>query len=224
MCQRDPAAAYAANVGLVFDVIESCRAVGGVTFVFPSTGLVYRDRSGPARSEDAPVHASSVYAGTKLAAEMLITAYAGAFCSAIIARLSNVYGPGAAEATVVGRILGQALRREPIVIQDESPIRDFVFVEDVVEAFIRLFLSAQAARVVTVNVSANQGTSIGELASLASTLSSLPCGEPIMRDCSAEREDSLVLANEQLRCLTGWVPKTGLSDGLRVSLQESVYV
>jgi len=221
LCQSNPRAAYLANVALVFDVLESCRAVGQVALVFPSTGLVYTDGSERPHCEDDPVCARSAYTGTKLAAEMLIAAYAHTSLSrAIIVRLGNVYGADADAATVVGTILGQVARRAPIAVRDRTPVRDFLFVADAIEAFLRLFLSVRQKGATIVNVSTGRGTSIRELAALACELFSLPGENPPAEPSPGGQRSCLVLANDKLKRLTGWAPPTGLREGLEICGKE----
>lgn len=216
MCQKNPETAFAANVALTFQVLESWRKIGGGKFIYPSTGLVYGDAHEQPRNENDPVFSSNIYSGTKLAAEMLITAYANAFShTAVIARLGNVYGLGGTESTVVSRILGQASRGEAIAVYDETPVRDFIFYEDVIEAFIRLYLSVDTAGPSIVNISTGHGTAVGVLTSLAARIFSVPHEKPQKSDDLVRKESCIILSNQKLKRLIDWVPKTGVENGLR---------
>jgi nucleoside-diphosphate-sugar epimerase len=151
----------------------------------------------------------------KLAAEALIRSYAANFsCGSIIARLSNVYGPGMSEKTVVGKILAQAERGEPIRVMDETPVRDFIFSHDVVEALIRLSLLKRNNSALTVNVSTGIGVSIGSMVAEAAKLFSAPKAETRCKKDISESPSRLVLSNEKIKRLTGWAPLTRLAEGL----------
>ena len=223
-CRDHPDLAFEANIKLTFDVLEFCRRIGDLTLVFPSTGLVYGDALDCPASEDDPVFSTSVYAAMKLAAETLICSYAANFsCSSIIARLSNVYGPGMSEKTVVGKILAQAERGEPIQVMDEAPVRDFIFSHDVVEALIRLSLLKLNNSALTVNVSTGTGVSIASIVAEAAKLFSAPKVDSQHPKNISESPSRLVLSNEKIKRLTGWAPPTRLVEGLQKSMNYMDY-
>lgn len=216
-CEERPAAAFACNVALVFTALEICERVGDVKFVLPSTGIVYGLHLGRPAIEGDPTQPGSVYTGSKLAAEILVQAYAADRISgAIVARLSNVYGPGAAENTVLGRLLGQVSRRESLKVFDERPVRDFIYADDAVEALVRLGLTNNQGALV-VNVSTGQGMKIGDAVEMLSGLSGLPhdVSEPVTGGPATH----LVLSNARLQRTIGWIPQIHLEQGLKICLE-----
>lgn len=216
-CEERPTAAFAFNVALVFTALEICERLDDVRFVLPSTGIVYGLHLGRPAIEGDPVQPGSVYTGSKLAAEILVQAYAAdRIDGAIVARLSNVYGPGAAENTVLGRLFGQVSRRESLNVFDERPVRDFIHVDDAVEALVRLG-RAKTPGALVVNVSTGRGVKIGDAVEMLSGLSGLPHDA----SAAAPREPSthLVLSNERLCRTTGWTPQIDLEQGLKICLK-----
>lgn len=221
-CQRDPALAKRLNVDLVAEALAALSGTGAA-FIFPSTGIVYGDAlTRPAR-EDDPLLPGAEYARGKIEAEALVRSACarGGLCGAI-ARLSNLYGPGGGENTVLGRILAQARRGEALHVWDESPVRDFLYVADAAEGLIRLGLSACAldrsegtGASLTANLSTGVGTRVGQLIDLCAELfhtSRLPQE----REPDPARPVSLlVLDNSRLVALTGWQPTTQLAQGLQ---------
>jgi nucleoside-diphosphate-sugar epimerase len=218
-CKEFPDAAFKANVALTFRLLDLCRRVGGAKFIFPSTGLVYGDGLMRAATENDPVYPHSVYASTKIAAEALVRAYAVNYgCSAVIARLSNVYGPGIGENTVIGRILAQVSRGERIQVHDEHPVRDFIYIEDVVHALVALYPVELRPDDIIVNISTGEGTRIGEVVRSADHAF---CGQHgRLRPTSGNTSSHLVLANDKLKKLTRWAPSTGIGDGLARSIMR----
>lgn len=221
-CQKNPALAQKLNVDLV---AEALAALSGVrcAFVFPSTGIVYGDGlPGPAR-EDDPLLPGAEYARGKIAAEGLVrqACEAGTLRGAI-ARLSNIYGPGGGENTVLGRVLAQARRGEALQVWDESPVRDFLYVTDAAEGLLRLGLAACAQKggaggggCLTANLSTGVGTRIGGLIDLCAELFHTSRLPQEREPGPADRVSSLVLDNSRLAALTGWRPGITLADGLR---------
>lgn len=227
-CQKNPALAQRLNVDLVAEALAALARTP-CAFVFPSTGIVYGDALGRPAREDDPLLPTAEYARGKIAAEGLVRAAcaAGPLCGAI-ARLSNLYGPGGGENTVLGRVLAQARRGEALQVWDESPVRDFLFVSDAAEGLLRLGLAALGPanapghlekdclveNCLVANLSTGLGTRIGALLDLGAELfhtSRLP--QERETDAAAP-VSSLVLDNSRLVALTRWRPAVGLAQGL----------
>ncbi|MDR3639812.1 MAG: NAD(P)-dependent oxidoreductase [Humidesulfovibrio sp.] len=220
-CQRDPDLARRLNVDLVALTLRALADVPCV-FVFPSTGIVYGDALPRPAREDDPLLPTAEYARGKIEAEGLVrAACASGTLRGGIARLSNLYGPGGGENTVLGRILAQARRGGPLRVWDESPVRDFLYVADAAEGLLRIGAAALASDGLTANLSTGVGTRIGELIDLCAELfntSRLPQErEP---DPSA-RVSSLVLDNSLLEARTRWRPTTSLGQGLQFCFRNT---
>jgi len=129
------------NHGGTVNVLEAARAAGTRRFVFASTGgALYGDAEQLPTSESARVEPLAPYGANKLAAEREIERVGGAGMSTVSLRLANVYGPrqdSGGEGGVVA-IFSRALIEggTPKVFGDGSSTRDYVYVEDVVGAFV----------------------------------------------------------------------------------------
>jgi nucleoside-diphosphate-sugar epimerase len=207
--------AFETNVGLTQKLLEHSLRNGVEHFVFASTGYVYGVTGILPANEDSPVHPESVYAATKLAAENLVRDRASEYSlGADILRISNVYGPDSPPSTVVGRILQTARERQPISVRSREPVRDFIFIDDVVSAVVKLIESERGNGCRVYNVSSGIGISVG---CLVDNIEALARGTPPdFRDGGSE--DRLVLSNDALKTQTTWSPEYSLADGLRASL------
>ena len=216
-CEEQPAEAFAQNVALVFVALSICERVGDVRFVFPSTGMVYGFNLSRPAIEDDPILPGNLYTSSKLAAEMLVRSYSPDRIKngVVVARLSNVYGPNASENTVLGRLLGQISRQESLQVFDERPVRDFIHVDDAVEALDHLG-QADIHGALIVNVSNGRGIKIGDAVEMLSVLSGLPhdTSEVVIREPATH----LVLSNALLQKTTGWIPQIHLEQGLQLCL------
>lgn len=138
---RDPVRGAAVNVCGTVNVLEHSRACGARRFVFASTGgALYGEAAERAASEAAPCAPASPYGASKAAAE----AYVLVLCRLAgmpftVLRLANVYGAGphgAAGAGVVHEFARSMLRGErPVIYGDGRAERDYVHLDDVVEAY-----------------------------------------------------------------------------------------
>jgi UDP-glucose 4-epimerase len=172
----------------------------------------------PAVEED-PTQPESVYTGSKLAAEILVRAHTpGRLRGSVVARLANVYGPGIGENTVLGRLMGQAVRQEALHVLDERPVRDFIHVDDAVEALVRL-ADIDALEAFVVNVSTARGVRIGDAVGIVAKITGIPIRKsgPVTDESTTQ----LVLSNARLERLTGWHPQIQLEDGLEFCLKGS---
>jgi nucleoside-diphosphate-sugar epimerase len=220
ICEQNPMKAFEINLGSVEEALQLCRTLSHVSFVLPSTGILYGNRSSIAVAEESSVQVGGVYAGSKLAAEVLVRLYARETGhDAVIARLSNVYGPDSGENTVVGRLLGQVRNQDALEVLDTKPIRDFIYVEDVIEALVRCAMLKAGFGLQTVNVSTGVGTRIGELIRILVQLSGLASRVVLDPEGEPESVDSLVMKNETLERLTGWCPAISVEEGLKRCLE-----
>lgn len=214
-CEKNPDKAFESNVFLTFQVLEFCRRYKIRKFIFPSTGLVYGNHLEKRAVEGDPTSSSNIYAASKLSAETLIQGYAKSFgLCCIIVRLSNVYGPEMSADTVVGTILKLIKNSDKIIVRDLSPVRDFIYIDDVVEGLIRLLVSVDDCGCYIINLSTGVGSTIQELAETACRAASIPINRIQSYESHNLSKSQLVLDNALLVRQTGWKPKYTLFEGL----------
>ena len=107
-----------------------------------SGGAVYGEPKRLPVKETDPVHPTSNYGVSKYAAELYLSAFqANGLLRSIVFRYPNVFGPGqdpAGEAGVVAVFANQLLRGiRPRIFGDGSKTRDYVYVDDIVDANLR---------------------------------------------------------------------------------------
>ena len=218
-CQADPRRALALNVTGTLHVLEACRTAGSPRLVFPSSALTYALPADVPIDEGAPVEARSVYAASKLACEALIRGYSSDFrlvCR--VARLGNVYGHREESDSVADIVLRQVFSGGPVSLKSLSPIRDFIYRDDVAVGLVALATLDPTAPYAVFNLSSGIPTSIRELASTACRVGGL---EPLLIETDphpADVRDELVLSIRKLETQSGWHPAWTLEDGLRQSL------
>jgi UDP-glucose 4-epimerase len=188
-----------------------------------------RGQYGPATrlpvSEDAPTNPKAIYEISNLTAEKIIQVYHQTHSiAAVLLRLTNVYGPRAqmkhSQYGVVNWFVRQALDNVPIKVFGNGRIlRDFLFVEDCVDALVR---SAACERAVgeILNVGVDRPTSFLEL---AQTLTRLCPGSswefaPFSPERKVQEPGDFYSDITKIRTLVGWEPVTALEDGLRRTL------
>lgn len=183
--------------------------------VLASSMAVYGDRAG-AHTEASPTDPQSFYGLSKLHAEQALGCFEG--LSATVLRLFNVYGPGQDLAErrqgMVSIYLSFLLAGEPLLIKGSlERTRDFVFVEDVVEACVGL---ARARRAGTYNVATGQATRVRDLVAELLKACGLPADYPVEEAAPTPGDIFHSSASvEALREALDWEPRVALAEGLR---------
>ena len=208
--------------------MEATRDVGVRRVVLISSGAVYGEQKNQPLRENATPNPRSPYAVSKLSAEFYVRTIGMLWgIETVILRVFNVYGPGQhlppVHAPVIPYFLRQSWNNGTLVVHgDGSQTRDYVYIDDVVNA---MAAAASAGRVnqQTINVGSGVETSIRDLARQAMEITG---GSPEMvynprneggvpRMCA-----DLTLAQK----LLNYQPTTSLEMGLRNTLEHDARI
>ena len=164
-----------------------------------------------APSEDEPLAPNSAYAEAKAAATALAVER-----GAVVLRLYSAYGPWEEPNRLVPTLLGRALQDELPPLVSPRVVRDFVYVDDVCEAFVRA-ADAEPGRVY--NVGSGRQTTVAEIVEAVRKLAGV-AAEPQWGSMPDRRWDTETwVANPQrIRRELGWEARVGLDEGLRRTL------
>ena len=170
---ENPANCYRTNVLGSLHVLEAARRELVRRVVLASSSAVYGDHDGPV-AEDAASRPMSPYASSKLAMEELARLYTSAMgLQTVCLRFFNVYGPRqdvhSPYAAVIPLFIEALLDgRPPTIHGDGGQSRDFVFVEDVVQAMLQASQAAVAGQVF--NIGQGQSWTVLELVQVLADL------------------------------------------------------
>jgi CDP-glucose 4,6-dehydratase len=141
--QADPLGAYEANVRGTYNLLEACRLLAGgeaaPRVVVASSYHAYGRRGDGAVREDAALRPAGPYGTSKACADLLARCYAATYGMPVaMTRMANVYGGGDLNWSRVVPGAARALARgeRPVITSDGSPERDYLYVEDAVDAFL----------------------------------------------------------------------------------------
>jgi UDP-glucose 4-epimerase len=185
--------------------------------VFASSGgSIYGEPKRMPVDEKSPVNPLSPYAASKVSGEIYLEMYRALYGLETTAlALSNVYGPRQdphGEAGVVA-IFGNALLhgRQATIYGDGSAVRDYVFVDDVTDAFARAIGDVGDGR--RFNIGTGIGTSVRELHTAVAAAADAP-DEPLLAAARLGELQAIILNVNAARDHLGWMPQTSLADGL----------
>jgi UDP-glucose 4-epimerase len=161
----DPSLDALVNIGGTAAVLEAARDAGTRRVVLASTAGVYGEPAELPTAEDAPIRPLSPYGAGKAAAETYLDLFTRLYgISTVSLRMANVYGPRQnphGEAGVIAIFCGAAAEGRTVArYGDGLQTRDFVFVADVVDAFVA---AGDADAGGAFNVSTGRETTLREL-------------------------------------------------------------
>jgi UDP-glucose 4-epimerase len=222
---------YDAGINVIgtLNMLEAAREGGVGRFVFSSTGgAIYGEAEDLPAREDTEIHPEAPYGQAKYAAEGYSDLYRRLHgLSTVSLRFGNVYGPRQdplGEAGVIAIFCGKLTEGgRPTVFGDGRQTRDYIYVEEVVDATLR---AAESDVHGAYNVGRGVETSVLEL---IETLGELGREAGIIADGSFEPEMAPERPGEVLRNaldttkareVLGFEAKVGVKDGLRVTLDS----
>jgi UDP-glucuronate 4-epimerase len=148
----DPHLYIEINVGGLQNTLEAVGAVGA-RFVFASSSSVYgSDPRTPFREDQLGCRPESPYAASKIAAEAVVRAHHSVTgLPVLIARLFTVYGPRQRPDLAIHHFARRMVAGEPVELFDEGRAsRDYTYVDDVVDAFVRMMESDESEIIVNI--------------------------------------------------------------------------
>lgn len=183
--------------------------------IFASSFGVYASSDHPI-DEDSPLAPRGVYGLTKKWAEEAIKhAHDTKELHAVILRFSNVYGDGMPpnKHSVVANFIDKIKKEEPLTVTgDGTQMRDFVFVDDVVDAILNSIEKEDLQDFQIFNICSGRGISLTDLANLIGETVGV---EPTINFVEATNPDGNWIGNNnRAKKELDWIPKTKLEEGL----------
>lgn len=214
---QQPLAYHEANVDGTIAMLEAARSAGVRRFVYAASSSCYGIPDEFPTPEMAPIRPMYPYALTKYLGEQYVLHWNKVYnLPCVSLRLFNVYGPRArttgAYGAVFGVFLAQKLVGKPFtVVGDGRQTRDFTFVTDVVDVFVRAAESEIEGEVF--NVGSGNTHSINHLVSLL--------GGDVVHIPKRPGEPDCTLADiRKISQMLGWRPRVSFEDGVQIMLQS----
>lgn len=213
----NPAECYRINALGTMRVLEQCRRAGA-SMTFVST-YVYGWPAPMPVSESTPANPNNPYAFSKLAGEEACRFYAKTFgVNVSVLRLFNAFGPGQGKDFLIPTIARQVVDPacEEIVVADLAPRRDFVHVDDVVEAFLA---SPRLPAGQPFNIASGRSHSVEDV--IGACMTAAGVNKPYRaRDEKRMNEISDVIADiSAIEAACGWRPEISFGDGIRTVVE-----
>lgn len=224
---RNPIQDLAINCTGTLVLLESCRKHNrDVKIIFAGTRGEYGSSVVLPVSEDHPTNPKGIYAVTNLAAEKMVLVYDDVHkIKGACLRITNTYGPrhqmAHDEYGVLNWFIRKAIDDEVVpVFGDGRILRDFLYVDDLVDCFLKVATCPKAYGEVF-NVGSGVPISFIELAKKIVEIAGR--GKVTFTEFTQERKEvepgDYYTDISKIRSMVGWEPKTNLEQGLRKTIK-----
>lgn len=225
-----PLAYIKTNMEGTYNILESTKNNKKKKLIITSTSEVYGSADYIPIDEKHPLKPQSPYSASKIAADNLALSYYNSFNLPVtILRPFNTFGPRQSERAIIPTIINQILRTKDntITLGNLYPVREFNYVEDICEAYLKTVKIKKFGEVF--NVGNSYEISINDLVLLISKL----MGKKIKVKKSKIRfrikkseVDLLKSDNKKIKKMIKWKPKhqgrKGLIEGLKKTIEWSL--
>lgn len=211
------------NIKGTLNILNACRDFDIEKIVITSTSEVYGTAQYVPIDEDHFLQGQSPYAATKIAADQLTLSFHKSFNLPVsIIRPFNTYGPRQSARAIIPTIIIQILSgKGKIMLGNLSPTRDFTYITDTVEGFVKMVISEKCIGEV-INIGNNFEISMYDLVKKIAFL--LESDITILAEESRRRPkksevERLICDNSKAIKLLNWTPKFDLDKGLRKTIK-----
>ena len=222
---RSPLSTFEANVKGTYTLLEACRATGVVdkpvqALVVASSDKAYGEHDKLPYREDFPLQPSYPYDVSKACTDLIARSYALTFDLPVaVTRFANVYGGGDFNfSRIVPDTIRALIRGErPVIRSDGSPERDYMYVEDAVDAYLAVADSLESRELWGRAWNAGNGepVAVRELVERLIRAAGSDVEPEVKGDGKPAGEiDRQWLDSTAIRDELGWLPRWELDDGL----------
>jgi CDP-glucose 4,6-dehydratase len=222
---RDPLETFESNIRGTYNLLEAVRRLKALVsaVVVASSDKAYGDAHGLPYREDMPLAGRHPYDVSKSCTDLLASTYAHTYGLPIaIARCGNIYGGADLNWSriVPGTIRSFLRGARPVLRSSGTPIRDYIYVRDVVSAYMALADALDDVHVCgqAFNFSPETRTTVFDMIERIAAIMGVACDPVVLDDAPFEILDQTLDAAKARRTL-GWSPRWTLDSGLRETVE-----
>lgn len=223
--RRFPLATFEANVRGTYNLLEACRLHQSLVkrIVVASSDKAYGDQVRLPYTEETPLQGQYPYDVSKSCGDLIAQSYFHTYALPIgIARCGNIYGGGDLNwsRVVPGTIRSILKGDRPIIRSDGKYVRDYIYVKDVVQAYMRLAerLEDGAVQGQGFNFSVGKPLTVLEIVGVIQRLMHAEHLQPVIQNSAKGEILSQFLSSEKAGRLLNWEPSCGLEKGLEETI------
>lgn len=223
---RSPVSTFESNIRGTYHLLEACRLSPNVKrVVVASSDKAYGSHTALPYSEDLALDGIFPYDVSKSCTDLISRSFALTFHMPVaITRSANIYGPADVNLSriIPGTIISVLKGERPIIRSDGTPVRDFIFTDDIVDGYLLLAEHIDEVQGEAFNFGSNAPVNMLDLVNMiidemgrTDTLT-----PQVMLNKKIDREiDAQYLSSQKVNERFGWQPKYILKDGLALTVR-----
>ncbi len=218
---RSPMSTFESNIRGTYILLEACRTSRTVTrVVAASSDKAYGSHTDLPYNENFSLDGRFPYDVSKACTDLIAQSFAHTFGLPVaVTRSANIYGPADANLSriIPGTIVSLLKGERPIIRSDGTPMRDFIFTDDIVDGYLLLAENIDDAVGEAYNFGSDEPVSMLNLVeTIIRTMGMEGKVEPdVLLSSKIENEiDAQYLESSKVEAKFGWQPKVTLAEGL----------
>ena len=222
VANRSPLSTFESNIAGTWQVLEAARLAPMVErVVVASSDKAYGTQPVLPYTESSTLAGLYPYDASKVCTDVLARCYATSFPLPVaVLRCANIYGPGDLNWSrlIPGTIRAALMGQNPIIRSDGTPERDYLFLSDAIEAYLRVAEHLPEQRGKAFNIGTGSGVSVATLVDEILAAIGAAYLEPRILGEARGEIDRQYLASDLARQVLGWEPRVDLPHGLRLTV------
>ncbi len=226
VANRSPLSTFESNIRGTYCLLEACRGSASVKrIVVASSDKAYGTHERLPYREDFELRGLFPHDASKVCADLLARSFANTYDMPVaVTRFANIYGPGdlnlsrLVPATIISVLRGEA----PIILSDGTPLRDFVYTDDVARGYLLLAENIEENAGEAFNFGSGEPIQVLDLVQriikLAGKADEL-APQVILKTKIEHEIDATYLSAEKAATRLGWRPEVNLDEGLQKTIK-----
>ena len=217
---NSPLSTFDSNIRGTYVLLEACRRAKNLdAVVVASSDKAYGIHDELPYKEDFELKGLYPYDVSKSCTDLLARSFAATYSMPIsVTRSANIYGPGDANLSriVPGTIVSVLRGERPIVRSDGTPVREFIYVDDVVDGYLTVAERINETGGEAFNFGTDEPVRIIDLVKTITSSAGRADLEPnvLLSNKISNEIDAQYLSGEKMASRLGWRPRTSLENGL----------
>lgn len=222
-----PVGTFRANIQGTWNILEAARVVSGYAshlrgICVASSDKAYGASKNLPYTEDQPLAGTHPYEVSKGCADLLARSYAATYDLPVaVARMGNIYGPGDLNfnRVIPGTIRSLLAGRRPEIRSDGTPVREYFFVGDAVEAYLTLAgkVGDKRVRGEAFNFSSGERATVLEVVKRITKKMDMAL-KPVILNRSRHEIHDQYLSIDKAKKILKWSPACSLDVGLDLTI------
>jgi len=217
VANTSPLSTFESNIKGTWNVLEAARILKLPNLIIASSDKAYGDQEKLPYTEEFALQGKHPYDVSKSCADLLAQAYAKTYgLNIAITRCGNVYGGGDTNMSrvVPGTFQSIIKGERPVIRSDGTPIRDYLYVEDVVDAYMTLAEAMETRKIIgAFNFGTNNPISVIEMVKMILNVTGSDL-EPLIEGKASNEINKQYLDSTKAEKVLGWKAKHTVEEGL----------